>query len=284
MSRVWPCTDVLRDVHIAPDRSGATACTDLFLQGDRHHVHSTTILIAMDRLLSTLLEPGERLPDIQQLQYRSVSNRNLMLTIAAAGGRIAPVGAPAVRGNLCTNHGRTFVVEAAACDDRVQRRHQPPGIFREVMHGMHLEAESDGAHRTALEALGRMRASCRDPILTRYATVEFVLEGTRQRILERFDDIEGCALVVSGWNDFVWPSWTDVAMGCALEYRLSDGALSSGAPLVHCDFAFPPHQGSGRITIARIAAARMAALQESRPDGHPSAGALAAGSDPSVAD
>jgi hypothetical protein len=284
MSRVWPCTDVIKDVHIAPDGSCGTARTDLYLQGGRHHVHTTTILIAVDRLMSKLLKPGERLPDIQQLQHRNVSNRNLILTIAAAGGRISGVGAPAVRANLCTSHGRTFFVEGAVCDDRVQRRRRPPSIFQEVMNGMHLEEARGGVHRTTLDALGRSRASCRDPILTRYAIVEFVLEGTRQRILERFGDIEGHALVVSGWNDFVWPSWADVAMGCVLEYRLSEGALSSGVRLVHCDFAFPPHQGSGRVTVARIPAAKMTALQASRPDTDRPNGAHGAGSDPSVVD
>jgi hypothetical protein len=284
MSRVWPCTDVIKDIHIAPNGSCATARTDFYLQGGRHHVHTTTILIAVDRLMSKLLEPGERLPDIQQVQYRNLSNRNLILTIAASGGRISRVGAPVMRANLCTSHGRTFFVEAVLCDDTVQRRRQPPSIFREVMNGMHLEEARGGVHRTTLDALGRARASCRDPILTRYAIVEFVLEGTRQRILEQFGDIEGYALVVSGWNDFVWPSWTDVATGCVLEYRLSEGALSSGTPLVHCDFVFPPHQGSGRLTIARIPAAKMAALQPSRPDAGRPGGAHRAGAVPSVAD
>jgi hypothetical protein len=282
MTRVWPCIDLLTDVRIAPDGTSASARTDFFLQGDRPHVHSSTILIAVDRLVSTLLEPGEGLPDIQQLQYRNVSNRNLVLSIAAAGGRPSAAGAPAVRARLCTSRGRQFLVDGTVGDDRVRRRRQPPGIFRDLLNGMHLDEARGDAHRTTFDALGRSRARCRDPILTRYATVELVLEGTRQRILERFGDIAGYALVVSGWDDVVWPGWADVAAGCVLEYRLSAGSLSSGVPLVHCDFAFPPHRGSGRLTIARIPAARMAALQTSRRAPNRPGGGPAAGSPPRV--
>lgn len=261
MSRIWPCTDLIRDVQVAPDGSCATARTDLYLQGSRHHIHTTTIMLAVDCLMSMLLQPGERLPDIRELQFRHLSNRNLILTIAVSAERLPRIGAPAVRAALCTHRGRTFFVEGAVGDERVQSRRTAPDIFREVMAGMRLDAADGDVHRTTLGALGRSRAGCRDPIRTRYAIVEFVLEGTRQRILERFGDVEGAALVVAGWNDVVWPSWTDVAAGCVLAYRLSDGALSSGVRLVHCDFAFQLSQGSGRLTIARIPGAKMAALR-----------------------
>jgi hypothetical protein len=261
VSRIWPDTDVLRDLQVAPDRSRASARTDLYLQGSRHHIHTTTILIAIDRLVSTLLQPGERLPDIRELQLRRVSNRNLTLRVATAPTPLAEVGAPAVRAVLLSNRGRTFVVEGTVGDERVLARQAAPVIFQEIMDGMHLEAADGDVHRTTLDALPRARAGCRDPILIRYAIVEFVLEATRQRILERFGDVEGAALVVAGWKDVMWPRWTDVAPGCALAYRLDDGALSNGVRLVHCDFAFPARHRKGRLTIARIPGATMEALR-----------------------
>lgn len=261
MTRIWPRTDVLRDLRVAADRSAATARTDLFLQDGRHHVHTTTILIALDRLVSTLLAPGERLPDVRELQFRRLSNRNLTLAVATSGDRLSPAAAPAVRGTLLTNRGRALFVEGAEHEDRVRVRQTAPGIFREVMERMHLDAADGALHRTTLDALPGARARCRDRISTRYAIVEFVLEATRQRILERFGDLAGAVLVVAGWTDVAWPRWPDVAHGCVLAYRLGDGALSSGVRLVHCDFAFPRQAGAGRLTIARIPAARMDALR-----------------------
>lgn len=261
MNRIWPCTDVLRDVRVAADGSGASARTDLYLQGSRHHVHTTTILLALDGLLAALLLPGERLPDIRELQLRNLSNRNLLLTVATAPERVARGIAPALRGTLTSDRGRSFHVEAAVDGERVRSRQAAPGIFRELMARIRLDAADGDVHCTTLDPLPPARASCRDPLATRYAIVEFVLEGTRQRILERFGDVEGCALVVAGWKDVTWPEWSDVATGCELAYRLSDGALSNGLRLVHCDYAFPRHQGAGRLTIARIPAARMDALR-----------------------
>lgn len=265
MSRTWPHTDVIRDVEVAPDGRSATARTALYLQGGRHHIHTTTILVALDQLMSTLLAPGERLPDIRELQHRNVANRNLVLTIASSAERIPRASRPALRGTLCTRDGRTFFVEGGVAEDPVVSRREPPGIFCELMTGMHLEPGNGDVHGTTLNPLPDVYARDTDPVRTRYAIVEFVLEGTRQRILERFGDVAGAALVVSGWNDVVWPRWTDVARGGVLAYRLSDGVLSSGVRLVHCDFSFPSHEGSGRVTIARIPAATMAALRDAAP-------------------
>jgi hypothetical protein len=261
MRRIWPRTDVLRDLQVAADGSCATARTDLYLQGGRHHIHTTTILIAIDGLVSTLLEPGEGLPDIGELQFRHLSNRNLTLSVATAAEHLSPVSAPAIRGTLSTNRGRTLFVEGAVGDQRVHARTPAPGIFGEVMERMRLDVADGDVHRTTLDALPRSRANCRDPIATRYAIVEFVLEATRQRILERFGDIAGAVLVVAGWKDVAWPRWADVVHGCELAYRLDGDALSNGVRLVHCDFAFPRPPRGGRLTIARIPAARMDALR-----------------------
>jgi hypothetical protein len=262
----WPATDVVKDLATSSNGSVVTARTDLYLQGKRHHIHTTTILIAADRVLSELLHDGEQLPDIDVLQNRNLSNCNLDLTATDASKRVPRVTSPAVRGVFCTDRGRALFLEGAVSDDPVRRREEPPGIFSELMERMHLEPSRDGIHTTRLDPLGSSYADPRDPILARYALIEFVLEGTRQRIRERFGNIDGYTLVVASWMGLLFPRWEDVAGGSILEYRLSEGQLSSGARLVHCDFSFGTDRERNRLTIACVPAARMAALEPKREE------------------
>lgn len=261
MQPAWPATDVIRNIEVARDRAFATARTDLYLQGNRDHIHTTTILIAADRVLSELLHEGERLPDVHELQNRNLSNRNLTLTVADSRSRISQAKSAALRGSFRTNLGRTLYVNAAVTDEVVQRRHAPAGIFGELLGRMHIEASESGVHTTRLDPLGPAWTACPNPTLGRHAIIEFVLEGTRQPIREQFGNLDGYALVVAGWRNFALPRWQDVVGGCVLEYRLSEGRLPSGARLVHCDFAFAPSARAGRLTIASVPASRMSALK-----------------------
>ena len=197
MTAAWPPSDLVQDLRTSPDGSTVTARTELYLAGKRHHVHSATLLIAADRVLSRLLRDGERLPDIDELRYRNLSNRNLILTASDSSSRIPRVASPAIRGSFRTDRGRRLFIEGAVSDDLVRRHQEPPGIFMELMGRMHLEECRGGTHRTRRDPLGPTWADCPDPVLARHAIVEFVLEGTRQPIRERFGNIDGYALVES---------------------------------------------------------------------------------------
>jgi hypothetical protein len=265
MNPIWPATDVIRECQVAPDASVATAHTELYLQGSREHLYTSTMLIAADLLLAKLLEEGERLASLEEVQFRNLSNHNLILTVAVTRSKIPGVQSPAVRGRYRTTRDRILWIEGTLCDERICRHDESPGIVVELLERMHLEEGPAETHRTRLEPLAEIYRDCTQPLLIRCAIVDFALEATRQPIRERFGDLEGDRLVVAGLGNLVFPPWREVARGCLLEYRLSDGQLSSGTQLVHCDFSFSANRGVGRLTIARVPGSKMNALQ-SAPD------------------
>jgi hypothetical protein len=61
MNPVWPSIEVIKDFQVAPDGSVATAHTELYLQGRREHLYTSTMLIAVDLLLTKFLNEGEQL-------------------------------------------------------------------------------------------------------------------------------------------------------------------------------------------------------------------------------
>jgi hypothetical protein len=272
MDTAWPATDVIKDLHTAPDGSFGRAATDLYLQGDREHLYTSTILIAADLLLAELLEEGERLATLEEAQFRNLSNHNLVLTAAISRSDIPHVSSPAIRGRYRTSRDRILWIEGVLSDERIRRRHGSPGIVAELMERMRLEELQAPTLRTRLEPLTKVYRDCPRPLLTRYAMLEFVLEGTRQPIRERFGDLDGYRLVVAGLTNFSFPAWREVAQGCVLEYRLSEGRLSSGTKLVHCDFSFRPGGAVGRLTIARAPASRMIAADSQHEPAPTSAG------------
>jgi hypothetical protein len=261
MNPVWPSIEVIKDFQVAPDGSVATAHTELYLQGRREHLYTSTMLIAVDLLLTKFLNEGEQLASLAGVQLRNLSNHNLVLTTAVTRSKIPGVQSPAVRGWYRTSQDRILWFEGTLADERISRREESPGVIAEMMQRMHLEKSRTEGHRTRLETLAEIYRDCSQPLLIRCAILDFVLEATRQLIRERFGDLGGDRLVVAGLRDFVFPPWQEVAHGCLLEYRLSDGRLSSGTQLVHCDFSFSPNRGVGRLTIARVPGAKMRALR-----------------------
>ena len=261
MKTNWPDLDIVRNVELSPDGCVATAHTDLSLQAGRHHVTTTSILITADLVLSRLLRAGEPLPDIAELQYRNLSNRQLLLVASADRSQVVRSRAPAIRATYRTEHGRTLYLEGSVREETVERRCAASGLSDELLARIHLEHSRADLHTARLEPLGAAWASCGEPVLQRHAVVEFVLEGTRRLIRERFGDLAGDGLVVAGWQAFAFPRWQAFAGGCELAYRLRGGVLSSGTRLVHCDFSFSPDAHVTKLTIARVPGARLSALK-----------------------
>jgi hypothetical protein len=272
---LWPATDVLRELEIAADGSVATARTELYLQGIRDHLYTSTMIIAADLLASSLLDDAEDIVRQEEVQFRNLSNHNLVLTAAFSQSHTPNCRAPAIRGRYRSSRNRIVWIEGTLSDERIGRRDESPGIVVELLARMRLEQGPADAHRTRLAPLADIYRGCARPLLIRYAILEFVLEATRQLIRERFGDLDGSRLVVAGLRDLVFPPWTEIARGCVLEYRLSEDQLSSGTRLVHCDLSFSPRSDVGRLTIARVPGSRMQALetQPAAPEGSAGAGA-----------
>jgi hypothetical protein len=253
VAAAWPRTDVLGEVTASADGVVVSADTAMFLLGTRTHVHSTTIQLAVDRLLSRLLRHGEDLAGIEEMEYRNLSGSDVRLTASASPARVPRVRAPAVRGALRTDRGRALFVEGAVLDRPVSGRAPESAVRDEILRRIGAEDRGGGGHATRVAPLGPAFRRCTSPLLARHATMEVVLEGTRTAIRARLGSPDGQGLVVAGWKGFAFPRWRDVARGSVLSYTLSDAALSSGTRLVHCDFAFPCGSG-GRLTVARLPA------------------------------
>jgi len=167
MNPIWPATDVIKDFRTAPDGSVGTAHAELYLQGNREHLYTSTMLIAADLLLTKLLDEGEQLASLEEVQFRNLSNHNLILTAAVSRSKIPGVQSPAIHGRYRTTRDRILWIEGTLSDERICRRDESPGIVVELLERMHLEENRAETHRTRLEPLAEIYQDCSRPLLIR---------------------------------------------------------------------------------------------------------------------
>ena len=157
---------------------------------------------------------------------------------------------PAIRAAWRTSEGRQIWVQGDLSDERIQQNIPTPGITTEILDKIHLQQSKDDIHRTKLGPLSDRYQDCPHASIARFACIEFVLEATRQHVQEKFGNTEFLQGVVAGLKGVVFPDWSYLSQGCVLEYSLSEDRLSSGTPLIQCDFSFSADSKPGRLTLA----------------------------------